>query len=64
MDALQTTFTATYKQQAFTTWKVAGQSTGQYKNAGTLSYIRVAGAGHEVRAYFFSMIPVKITADP
>ena len=28
-----------------------GQVTGQYKNAGTFSYLRIYGAGHEVPAY-------------
>jgi len=30
---------------------VDGQVTGQYKNAGTFSYVRIYGAGHEVPAY-------------
>ncbi|QRW00147.1 Serine carboxypeptidase [Ceratobasidium sp. AG-Ba] len=51
VDALQTQFTSLYKQQAWTTWTVAGTATGQYKNAGTLSYLRVSEAGHEVPAY-------------
>lgn len=44
VDALQTQFTSLYKQQAFTTWTVAGQATGQFKNAGTFSYVRITGA--------------------
>lgn len=51
VDALQTQFTSLYKQQAWKTWTVAGTATGQYKNAGTLSYLRVSAAGHEVPAY-------------
>lgn len=51
MDALQTNVTALYKQQSFTPWTVAGKSAGQYKNAGTLTYLRVYQAGHEVPAY-------------
>lgn len=41
---LQTQFTATYQQQQFTNWTVAGQLTGMFKNAGTFSYVRVFGA--------------------
>jgi len=48
---LQTQFTSTYAQQSFTNWTVAGQLTGMYKNAGTFSYVRIFGAGHEVPAY-------------
>ena len=51
VDALDTKFTDTYKQQTFEPYLVDGQVTGQYKNAGTFSYIRVYGAGHEVPAY-------------
>ncbi|KAJ3476797.1 hypothetical protein NLI96_g10906 [Meripilus lineatus] len=51
VDALQTQFTSVYKQQTFTNWTVAGQLTGIYKNAGTFSYLRIFGAGHEVPAY-------------
>ncbi|QRW08929.1 Serine carboxypeptidase [Ceratobasidium sp. AG-Ba] len=51
VDALQTKFTSLYKKQAWSTWTVAGTATGKYKNAGTLSYLRVSEAGHEVPAY-------------
>ena len=51
VDALDTQFTQIYKQQQFEPYSVRGQVTGQYKNAGTLSYIRIYGAGHEVSAY-------------
>ncbi|CAE6534156.1 unnamed protein product [Rhizoctonia solani] len=51
VDALQTNFTTEYKQQKWANWTVAGISTGQYKNAGTFSYLRVYQAGHEVPAY-------------
>ncbi|KAF8646648.1 hypothetical protein AX16_007146 [Volvariella volvacea WC 439] len=51
VDALNTKFSAIYRQQPWTTYRVAGQSAGQYKNAGTFSYLRVYGAGHEVPAY-------------
>ncbi|CAE6433513.1 unnamed protein product [Rhizoctonia solani] len=51
VDALQTNFTNEYKQQTWSNWTVAGVSAGQYKNAGTFSYLRVYQAGHEVPAY-------------
>ncbi|CCO26044.1 hypothetical protein BN14_00060 [Rhizoctonia solani AG-1 IB] len=51
VDALQTKFTSEYKQQKWSNWTVAGNSAGQYKNAGTFSYLRVYQAGHEVPAY-------------
>ncbi|TFK75532.1 alpha/beta-hydrolase [Pluteus cervinus] len=51
VDALNTKFTSTYKQQNWSTFNVRGQAAGQYKNAGTFSYIRVYGAGHQISAY-------------
>ena len=51
VDALNTKFTPIYKQQTFKPYSVDGQVTGQYKNAGTFSYLRIYGAGHEVPAY-------------
>ena len=51
VDALNTQFTQIYKQQTFEPYSVNGQVTGQYKNAGTFSYVRIYGAGHEVAAY-------------
>ena len=51
VDALDTKFTQIYKQQTFKPYSVDGQVTGQYKNAGTFSYLRIYGAGHEVPAY-------------
>ncbi|KAJ8521695.1 hypothetical protein ONZ45_g1632 [Pleurotus djamor] len=53
VDALTTKFTTTYKQQAFKSYTVDGKATGQFKNAGTFSYLRIFGAGHEVPAYKF-----------
>lgn len=53
---LNTQFSSLYQQQAFTTYTVAGQPAGQYKNAGTFSYIRVYGAGHEVPAYKYGTL--------
>ena len=51
VDALDTKFTQIYKQQKFEPYSVDDQVTGQYKNAGTFSYLRIYGAGHEVPAY-------------
>jgi len=51
VDALDTKFSSLYKEQAFSTFMVRGQSAGLYKNAGTFSYVRIFGAGHEVPAY-------------
>ncbi|KAF8802183.1 serine carboxypeptidase [Phlegmacium glaucopus] len=51
VDALDTKFTKTYKGQIFQPYNVTGHLTGQFKNAGTFSYVRVYGAGHEVPAY-------------
>jgi carboxypeptidase C (cathepsin A) len=51
IEVLDTNFTQIYKQQTFKPYHVNGQVTGQYKNAGTFSYVRIYGAGHEVPAY-------------
>ncbi|KAG6826956.1 hypothetical protein H0H92_013769 [Tricholoma furcatifolium] len=51
VNALNTTFTPLFQQQQFATFTVAGQAAGLYKNAGTFSYVRIYGAGHEVPAY-------------
>ncbi|TFK75531.1 serine carboxypeptidase [Pluteus cervinus] len=56
VDALNTQFTPTYKQQSWSTFNVKGQAAGQYKNAGTFSYLRVYGAGHEVPAYSYGSL--------
>ncbi|KAL0577151.1 hypothetical protein V5O48_004827 [Marasmius crinis-equi] len=58
VDALDTKFTSLYKQQVFKNYTVRGQVTGQFKNAGTFSYIRIYGAGHEVPAYTFGSLEV------
>ena len=51
VDALNTQFTQIYKKQKFKPYSVNGQVTGQYKNAGTFSYLRIYGAGHKVPSY-------------
>ncbi|KAK7439809.1 hypothetical protein VKT23_017385 [Stygiomarasmius scandens] len=56
VDALDTQFTSQYSQQEFASYTVHGVKTGQFKNAGTFSYIRVFGAGHEVPAYKFGSL--------
>ncbi|KAH9915914.1 serine carboxypeptidase [Fomitopsis serialis] len=49
--ALQTDFSSEFNQLEFTNWTVNGEPAGLYKNAGTFSYVRIFGAGHEVAAY-------------
>ncbi|KAH8080720.1 serine carboxypeptidase [Cristinia sonorae] len=58
VDALETKFADEYKQQSFANYTVRGESAGLFKNAGTLSYLRVFGAGHEVPAYKFGSLDV------
>ncbi|KAF8184211.1 serine carboxypeptidase [Pholiota molesta] len=55
---LNTTLTPVFQQQAFQPYTVAGQTTGQFKNAGTFSYVRIYGAGHEVPAYTYGTLAV------
>ncbi|EJU02963.1 serine carboxypeptidase [Dacryopinax primogenitus] len=50
-DALNTRYTSAWTAEEFNSWKVGGQAAGVYKNAGPLSFVGVAGAGHEVPAY-------------
>ncbi|KIL64772.1 hypothetical protein M378DRAFT_198303 [Amanita muscaria Koide BX008] len=57
VDNLTTTYSSLYHQQAFAPYTVNGQVTGQYKNAGTFSYVRIYGAGHEVPAYEYGTLP-------
>ena len=54
---LNTSFSALFKKQKFSTYKVKGKPAGLYKNAGTFSYLRVYGAGHEVPAYKWRGVP-------
>ncbi|KAJ6496192.1 Alpha/Beta hydrolase protein [Mycena sanguinolenta] len=49
--SLQTKFSAQFDKQEFAPYKVNGMLAGQFKNAGTFSYVRIYGAGHEVPAY-------------
>ncbi|KAJ6586387.1 serine carboxypeptidase [Mycena vulgaris] len=48
---LNTNFSAKFNQQEFAPYLVNGQLAGQFKTAGTFSYVRVYGSGHEVPAY-------------
>ncbi|KAJ6549989.1 serine carboxypeptidase [Mycena capillaripes] len=43
--------TSALAKQAFQNYTVAGHAAGVFKTAGTISYVRIAGAGHEVPAY-------------
>lgn len=51
IDSLETRFSDLYRMQDFTDFNVNGQPAGLYKTAGTFSYVRFYGAGHEVPAY-------------
>jgi len=53
---LQTQFTAEYQQQEFANFTVKGQPAGIFKNAGTFSYVRIFGSGHEVPAYKYGTL--------
>jgi hypothetical protein len=48
---MNTTFSAQFAQQNFANYTVDGAVAGIYKNAGTFSYARFFGAGHQVPAY-------------
>ena len=39
VDALDTKFSSLYKEQAFSTFMVRGQSAGLYKNAGMFAFL-------------------------
>ncbi|KAJ7779424.1 serine carboxypeptidase [Mycena maculata] len=49
--SLNTKFSAEFNQQVFAPYTVDGLLAGQFKTAGTFSYVRIYGAGHEVPAY-------------
>ncbi|KAJ7504986.1 serine carboxypeptidase [Mycena galericulata] len=49
--SLNTKFSAEFNKQVFAPFRVNGLLAGQFKNAGTFSYVRIYGAGHEVPAY-------------
>jgi carboxypeptidase C (cathepsin A) len=55
--SLTTKFSAAFAEQDFATYTVDGKPAGLYKNAGTFSYLRVFGAGHEVPAYLWRGVP-------
>jgi len=54
VNKLQTQFSTTFNSEAFQNYTVAGHPAGIFKNAGTFSYVRIFGAGHEVPAYNFT----------
>jgi carboxypeptidase C (cathepsin A) len=60
-NALQTRFSAQFARTKWSTWKVNGQVAGQYRNAGTFSYVRNYGAGHEVPAYQYGACSLRCT---
>ncbi|EIN08494.1 serine carboxypeptidase [Punctularia strigosozonata HHB-11173 SS5] len=53
---LQTRFTSEFAKQSFANYTVNGVRTGVFKNAGTFSYVRIFGAGHEVPAYKYGSL--------
>ncbi|KAI0719349.1 serine carboxypeptidase [Cerioporus squamosus] len=55
---MQTKFSSGWAKQDFSSYTVHGEPAGLFKNAGTLSYLRVPGAGHEVPAYKFGNLGV------
>ncbi|KAI9513319.1 serine carboxypeptidase [Russula earlei] len=55
--SLQTQFSSLFANQSFANFTVNGALAGLYKNAGTFSYLRVFGAGHEVPAYSWRGVP-------
>ena len=57
VSSLNTRFSAEFASQDFTSYNVNGKPAGLYKNAGTFSYLRVFGAGHEVPAYEWRDVP-------
>ncbi|KAF7974316.1 hypothetical protein HWV62_12482 [Athelia sp. TMB] len=56
VNSLVTDFSSAYANTVFTPWTVNGQSAGQYRQAGTFSYLRIYGAGHEVAAYKYGKL--------
>ena len=59
MDIMETRFSDEYAAQEYESYTVHGEETGLFKNAGTLSYLRIFGAGHEVPAYTVSTCPFR-----
>ncbi|KAF8591652.1 serine carboxypeptidase [Ramaria rubella] len=55
-NTLETQFTTMWHAQSLANWTVAGELAGVYKNAGSLSYVRFFGAGHEVPAYKYGSL--------
>ncbi|KAI0749825.1 serine carboxypeptidase [Daedaleopsis nitida] len=51
LSQMQTKFRDKWAQQNLSSFTVRGEAAGLFKNAGTLSYLRVFKAGHEVSAY-------------
>ena len=55
--SLKTKFSSLFAKQQFASFTVNKVPAGLYKNAGTFSYLRVFGAGHEVPAYEWRGVP-------
>ncbi|KAI0762022.1 serine carboxypeptidase [Trametes elegans] len=58
IDAMHTKYSEEYAAQAFGNYTVNGVAAGVYKNAGTFSYLRAFGAGHEIPAYSYGPLGV------
>jgi len=55
--SLNTKFSSQFAGQKFANYTVNGALAGIFKNAGTFSYVRFFGAGHEVPAYMWRGVP-------
>ncbi|KAF9644244.1 alpha/beta-hydrolase [Thelephora ganbajun] len=57
VNALQHQYSSQYASTPFTSWTVDGVTAGQFKNAGTFSYVRIYRAGHLVPAFTIGNLP-------
>jgi len=57
VNALQHKYSSWYASTPWTPWTVDGVIAGQFKNAGTFSYVRIFRAGHLVPAYTIGNLP-------
>lgn len=63
VNALSTQATTAYREASFQNYTVNGVTAGQFKEAGTFSYVRIYGAGHEVPAYKVSAVDFVLDID-
>jgi hypothetical protein len=50
-EAVEFSGKSAFKQAAFQSYEVNGRTSGEFKSAGNLSWLKVFGAGHEVPFY-------------